>query len=211
MEKKIIHADLFCGGASASGWTDDPRSTLRILRDEARRWWYHRKLRENGEHAEARRREHESIRHSIRTLREAKECGGYLKLGHGSGTFVCAPNASITGFGPNAAYFPLAVRMGILVIDLRTADFHKLSEVTVRGPMAVLPGQPHDTPPYGSMAYAPLEYVVGLYRHIGAQIYNDPWADTPQAKIDYARRKASAVEQPSLLIATPDCTIRSVA
>lgn len=183
-------------------WINDARSTLRILRENARVWWYHQKLREQGDHEEARQREHQSVRHAIGALREAKKNSGYLTMGHGGGSFMYAPHASITSFGESAPYFPVAIRMGLLVIDVRTADFDKLSDVTIRGPLPAFPGQPHDAPPYSSLSCAPLEYIVAQYRHIGATLYNDPWADTPAARIEYARRNTTNVEQPSLLEGT---------
>lgn len=44
---------------------------LRLLFQSARRWWYHRRLRERGEVAEARRRERRSVREHVRCIEEA--------------------------------------------------------------------------------------------------------------------------------------------
>ena len=45
---------------------------LKLLRSDARGWWYHRQLRERGQTAEAIKLEHQSIRSSLRTLHHDK-------------------------------------------------------------------------------------------------------------------------------------------
>lgn len=56
---------------------------LRVLRAEARSWWRHRELRRTGDHNEARRLDHKTIRRDIGYLRAAlnnpnayASCGG---------------------------------------------------------------------------------------------------------------------------------------
>ena len=52
-----------------------------ILDEQARAWWYHAKLRREGKATEARKRERDSIRGNVRSLRQAIEHGGHLEIG----------------------------------------------------------------------------------------------------------------------------------
>lgn len=57
-------------------------SIFRALRSDARNWWYHRELRQQGQTLQARQKEHASIRSNIRTLRAAIANGGYCTVAH---------------------------------------------------------------------------------------------------------------------------------
>ena len=60
---------------------------LRLLFQSARRWWYHWRLRERGEVAEARRRERKSVQGYARCIEEATVlhigCGVWILYRHG--------------------------------------------------------------------------------------------------------------------------------
>ena len=79
-------------------------------------------------------------------------------------------NATLSGYGGLDAPMPQACLMlGIPVLDT-TAISDNLIMQSISFPMATN-GQP-DESPWGSMSYAPLDYVAGLYAAIGATVYN---------------------------------------
>lgn len=70
----------------------------RAIRDDARQWWYHAQLRQQGQVEEARKREIKSTRETIRNLRRAKEAGGYLTLNRlGGATLHVDQDVSVSG------------------------------------------------------------------------------------------------------------------
>lgn len=105
-------------------------SVYSILDNEAREWWYHAKLRAEGNPREARRRERDSILRNVQTLRTA-----YLAVVHctGSVSLYMRPivreldgggrsteTATLTGC--SLAYAEAARRCGIPVIDFTGCD-----------------------------------------------------------------------------------------
>lgn len=138
-----------------------------LLNDEAKRWWYYRQLREQGNVAEARRKERESIRSTIKTIREAQKYpAAYMSWGAYGMTFHYSRNSRLSGGDPKF-YAEICRRFGIPVIDTRSIPVERITE-TISIPMiSDIP----DDPPYHGFSYAPLDYVIEKYRELGATIH----------------------------------------
>ena len=65
---------------------------LRLLRADAKSWWYHKQLRERGNIAEAIKREHESMRSTIKLMRRQKV--DEIDFRHAIVSFVKLENAT---------------------------------------------------------------------------------------------------------------------
>lgn len=141
-----------------------------ILKQGARSWWYHVELRKNGNHSEARRREHQSVRSSISSLRETISNGGYLSLGRGGYTLHCSAHSTVSGYGcDTSATVRAAKHLGIPCIDTRTIPDSRIYD-TISLPMVALSPDEADPRPWGSLSRAPLPVVAYLYRALGATV-----------------------------------------
>ena len=93
-----------------------------ILNARTKRWWYHRRLREQGRGEEARRRESAQIRDDVKRLRTTLECGGFLinswggwTLHYGKRQRLQSSRSGLEGPIPQACLL-----LGIPVLDLTT-------------------------------------------------------------------------------------------
>lgn len=95
-------------------------AVYRILREKTRNWWYHKKLREDGQASKAWRHEKRSIRESLERLKNAKEIEYY----RWSGSFLMPHIDPATGYrgtlsGYNGYYLVrCCLLMGIPVREL---------------------------------------------------------------------------------------------
>lgn len=143
-----------------------------LLLQDTKSWWWHKQLRQQGKIEEARRAEHKSLQDKVSILRQCLANGGWVSIGRGGWTCHYKPNAKYQGYGnfDNVSFLRAALLLGIPIIDSTVVPDNKIIE-TICFPMAAFPEQ-CDEPPYHSMSYAPLDYVVECYRALGAAIYN---------------------------------------
>ncbi len=162
------------------------RRLYEILDREARRWWYHVRLREEGKVAEARRRERASIRSSMDRLRETLAGGGYLAIGRGGWTLYVSDNRTVSHYGGIDAPTPQAcLLLGIPILDSTTIPDDRLLDL-IRLPMVGI--QRRDPRPWGAMSCAPFGYVAARQVALGATLYvPDGWNDP-----DYLAERAAA-------------------
>jgi hypothetical protein len=169
-------------------------SLYSILDSNARGWWYHRQLRADGNNCEARRRERESIRSSVRTLRSALKWDSVVVVGYG-GTRVqyrsrCLGQdsalsesclSSISG-GMDSYMVRAALLLGLPVLDLTALGEVELAPWVYRGPLlhlnpaaVQLAGIPSEIPESGiSLSYCDRDYYLTYWAAAGAKIYNLP-------------------------------------
>lgn len=145
-------------------------SIYALLNAEAKAWWHHLELRRNGHHAEARRRERQSIKSNLETFRAA----ALMTIGRG-GWSIDYPTrngrASLQGHGDGEPYATICRRLGVPVVDSREAPIDKVARVAISGPMPAI-GQAPDPAPWGAMSYAPVAHIVELWRQAGAKVWN---------------------------------------
>lgn len=138
-----------------------------ILDSDARSWWHYKDLRAAGKVKEARQKERESIRSSIRHLRATIKNGGHLSYGRGGYTLSMGGGGSLSGYGESGTV-AACIHLGIPFIDTRTIPDSKIGK-TISLPM--ISSKP-DAAPWGSMSYAPLEVVAAAYESLGAKLHN---------------------------------------
>lgn len=146
-------------------------SVYALLDRSARRWWYFRRLREHGQHAEARAKERESVRHDVAMIRKALRDGGHCTIGATGSVSITAHNQSLSGAGISLAM--ACINAGLLTIDCQTADFAALARVSISGPMCAV-GEEPDAAPYHALSYAPRDVWLAGYATAGCRIWNDP-------------------------------------
>lgn len=100
---------------------DATPSLYSVLDDSARKWWYHEKMRKNGDEVGARVRERNNIRQHIDQIKKALTNGGYATISQsgGSYTITYSDDANVSGYSPRlvlAAYLA-----GVPVLDFRNA------------------------------------------------------------------------------------------
>ena len=108
-------------------------SLLRELRTGAKEWWYHAELRQRGQHAEALKLEHASIRSSIQEIRAARANDGWLQIGRGGASLHYTPNAHVEGL--HSHHIRACIAAGIPTLDSRNMSVKDVYELAVRGPM----------------------------------------------------------------------------
>ena len=145
-----------------------------ILNQDAQSWWHYKALRKAGQVKEARQKERESIRSSVRHLRQTIKNKGHISYGRGGWSLNMGGGGSVSGYGDSGT-FAAALHVGIPFIDTRTIPDSKISK-TISLPM--ISSKP-DAAPWGSMSYAPLEVVAAAYETLGATLHN--------IKPDYSR------------------------
>jgi hypothetical protein len=151
-------------------------TVLKALRQSARRWWYHEHLRQVGEIEEARKREHDSVRSTVKGLRQCLDGRGYLTIGRGGWTLHHSRHGWTSGYGADTSGTVRAARrLGVPVIDSRTVP-DDLIGLTLPAPIPAHPDMDEpDAPPWGSFAKAPLPVIEALYHRMGATLDNvDP-------------------------------------
>lgn len=127
---------------------------LRLLFQDARRWRHHRRLREQGRVAEARRRERQSVRRHVQYLREAT----VLHVGRGGWRLHRVGRARLEGYGgADDLFVQAAICAGVPSFDTTSVPDEKLGAL-LRGPC---PGDD----PLGALRHA---------RALGARVWNDP-------------------------------------
>ena len=138
---------------------------LRLLFQNARAWWYHQKLREQGRVAEARKREKQSVREYAACIEKAT----VLHIGYeGRWTLYRRDGGGLSGCGGTSDWFVrAALRAGVLAFDTGTVPEHNLAAL-LRGPF---PGED----PLGALCHA---------RSLGARVYNDETAYAPATDTD---------------------------
>ena len=143
-----------------------------ILNDRAKRWWYHRKLRKQGQIEEARRRERAQIRDDVRRLRASLERGGFLINAWGGWTLHYGERKRLQSQRPGLDNpIPQAcLLLGIPVIDLTTIPEDRINEV-FKLPSPDLLYDPEPVGGYCCYQHAPFEYVVRQYVALGATLY----------------------------------------
>ncbi len=128
-------------------------TVLRLLFKDARSWWYHRKLRQQGRVAEARRRERKCVQKHALDLDRAT----VLHIGRGGWTLY-RNKGRLKGCGDvEDAFVQAAIRAGVPVFDTTTVPMGRLGSL-LRGPL------PAEEP------LVALEHA----RSLGARTYNAP-------------------------------------
>jgi hypothetical protein len=145
-------------------------SIYSILNQSAKEWWWHKKLRSEGNVKEARRRERDSIKSHTKYLRETLDNGGYLSIGRGGWTLHISDNHRLSHYGGiERPISQCCLILGIPIIDSTVVNDKDIFR-SIKFPMVgILKPTP---PPFDSLSYAPLEYVANLYKEIGANLYN---------------------------------------
>jgi len=96
------------------------KTLYRLLNEDAKAWWYFRRLREWGQVAEARAKERESIRRCIEHVREAAWSSGYLVLTEDNRFILTISNRTVlSGGGTVQHYQRLCEYFNVPVFDLR--------------------------------------------------------------------------------------------
>jgi len=148
---------------------------LRVLRAEARSWWWHRELRRTDGLDEALRLERQTISRDIGYLRAAlNNPNAYVSCG-GGGTILHLGLTTVSLYAP-VERFPLAslaVRLGTPLIDCRPVRdiiaFANLPKVTMDGQI--------DPEPWTASSRVPLLTYIDAAERLGARIVNDPRID----------------------------------
>jgi len=145
----------------------------KLLNDDAKSWWYHHRLREQGQVEEARKLEQESILNDLRHLRLAIQNNGFLTVGRGGWTLHYGKHNRLQGHGCGLddAIPQACLLLGIPVLDTTTIHDARLDE-TLSIPIANTDPDPEPEGGYGPWDYAPFEVVARLYATLGATIYN---------------------------------------
>lgn len=129
-------------------------AVLRLLFQSARRWWYHRRLRERGEVDEARWRERRSVQEHIRYIEEATVLhigrGGWTLYRHGGGRLEQRAGCV------DDLFVQAAICAGVPTFDTTTVPDESLGAL-LHGPC---PGED----PLGALRHT---------RSLGARVWND--------------------------------------
>jgi len=149
-----------------------------ILNADAKAWWYHRKLRDEGKIDEARRRERQSIRRHVKTLRDTIENKGWLTIAHSGQewTLQTGPRSKVKGYGGLDSYMgKCCMLLEIPVVDMTTVPEERLIEI-VNCPIPHLGPSDPERPGggWGSLDFAPVGYVFERYAEIGATVLWSP-------------------------------------
>ena len=153
------------------------RHLLRLLRGEAKGWWYHKKLRADGQAEKAADLERRTMRDDLKMLRAAAS-GGHFHVGRGGYSIEYRTSADCTvshqGYGGmrngrvKAALIVGVPGVNTLVID----DGHIMA--TLHLPLCV-PGKVDAPLPDGTwngVMYAPLDVYLRENRKLGAAVYD---------------------------------------
>jgi hypothetical protein len=152
----------------------------RLLNADTKAWWYHKQLRERGATKEARKRERDSIRSALDTLRTAY----FWSVGHGGWTIYQhtkhyetggSSNSKRQGYGgtsdPDIA---ACILLGIPGYDFRTIPSENQITASFRAPLVDdEKDEPKEDGSYGSLSYAPPKVILDWYKSFGATVYNE--------------------------------------
>jgi len=137
------------------------------IRKDARDWWYHAKLRNEGKLKEARELENKSTRSDIDDIRKAY----YVLISRGGHTIYISNCKRVEGYkGINHPSIQFMIARGVAVIDLTTIRSRHYRQYARISDIAVPPVLPDNK--FGTFNYESLEYVAGKYKEVGATIYN---------------------------------------
>lgn len=107
------------------------QTALAVLRTEARDWWAHKRLREQGHEQQAAQRERESIRSIVKILREAE----MLTIDRSGNHYICE-NSRVSHYKRlDDPEIQLAIRLGIPTIDTTTISDANIVRFAVSEPM----------------------------------------------------------------------------
>jgi hypothetical protein len=144
-----------------------------FLNQDAKNWWYHAELRRQGQIREARRREHQSIRDNVKTLRLAIKNGGFITLGRGGWTLHISSGHTHSGYGcDDSGMVKAAIHLGLHGWDSRVIPDERIYE-TVGLPMAVPDKCVSANPDYMPEAFRfyPFAHVAPMYAALGAKVW----------------------------------------
>jgi len=138
----------------------------RLLNREAKSWWYHRQLRGLGQHAEARRLERASIRHTLEVIRKAR----LLVIGlRGNVGIELCDGGSVSAYDP--AFYDAILPECVPRVDLRGEGHDHEVRVymfAVNGPLPK--DEAPEKPTYGPFDHAPLHDYLALAETLGFQV-----------------------------------------
>jgi len=155
-------------------------TTYSLLNQEAKRWWHHANLRKQGRLSEARQKEREHIRNSIKNL---KECY-WFSVGRGGftlhGRFIPSANGgsqgNLQGYGKGSVYSeaiaiakPSVPRVNTLTVpeDMMV----KMIKIPMAQDRESRFDQPNKNGEYNSMNYCHLGIVLACYEALGAEVH----------------------------------------
>lgn len=137
------------------------------LNKEAKAWWYHKKLREMGQHEEARKRERESIKFTLRTIRSGKLI---IVSRAGSISILMSDNETVTAY--DTEFYLRVMPRCVPVVDLRgetPEDIVRAYILAVAGPMPSTESR-EIKEEYGPFDYAPMHIYLALAESLGAYV-----------------------------------------
>jgi len=143
-------------------------NVFRAIRGEARNWWYFQKLRKQGDHAEAKKREIHETRLIIKSIRKIK----YIHIGRGGHTVWYSADHRLEGYKSdiNNPYLQYLIARGIAILDTTTVPDVNLVQLARISMIALPPVVPENK--FGALNYESLKYVASEYKKLGATIYN---------------------------------------
>ena len=147
-----------------------------LLNADAKAWWYHKQLRDHGQHDEARAKERESIKRHAASLRNAR----YVSVGRGGHTVHERPvvtkhgssTCRVQGYeSSNGPTVQAAIRLGVPVIDTTTVSDRACYDL-IALPMPAESDEKADSGELHGMSYCTLAYYAGLAAALGATVHN---------------------------------------
>ena len=143
---------------------------LRALRAEAKMWWAHKNLRDAGQIKEAQKRERNSIRSQLQTIRKTlASSNAYISCGRG-GTCIHAKNMTVSSYG-SLKHFATArvlIALGVPFVDTNPVP----NPIRLISLPLVAVGRDPDPGPWTSMSYAPLDAYLRGALILGAKVIN---------------------------------------
>lgn len=141
-----------------------------LLNQDAKSWWYFRKLRAQGLQKEARSKERDSIKRMLQELRSSLETeGSYATIGYGGTAHYYSANGHVSGIQEGGGHWKAILACGIPTVDVR--PMVDAGNWTIRTPMIAVGKEP-DPEPYHALSYAPRDVVFKEYKERGALIHN---------------------------------------
>lgn len=144
---------------------------LRVLRSESQDWWAHKDLRSAGKYSEAAARERESIRSSIRTIKQMLNTqDAYVSKGRGGTTLHYGRGSTVRSYGglEHFASARIAVCLGLPFIDTTTV---RAPEQLIGLPMVAV-GEEPETQPITWLSLVRLSEYARRASAIGAIVVN---------------------------------------
>jgi len=100
-------------------FVDEKPGIYELLDQDARAWWYHKKMRKEGQVSEARARERKSILDHVSQIRETLANGGYATISQSGGKFTMSmgDGCTLESYTPHVVL--AAYLAGVPVVDFR--------------------------------------------------------------------------------------------